>query len=30
MLVVELDKKGHVDRDPDCKRKTQKELEKLG
>ena len=29
MLVVETDEKGHVDRDPDYKRKRQKELEKL-
>ena len=29
MLVVEIDEKGHVDRDPDYKRKRQKEVEKL-
>ena len=29
MLVVETDEKGHVDRDPNYKRKRQKELEKL-
>ena len=29
MLVVEIDEKGHVDRDQDYKRKRQKELEKL-
>ena len=29
MLVVEIDEKGHVDRDPDYKRKRQKELEKF-
>ena len=29
MLVVEIDEKGHVDRDPDYKRKRQKELEEL-
>ena len=29
MLVVEIDEKGHVDRDPDYERKRQKELEKL-
>ena len=30
MLVVEIDKKGHIDRDPDYVKKRQKELEKLG
>ena len=30
MLVVEVDEKGHVDRDPDYEKKRQKELEKLG
>ena len=30
MLVVEIDEKGHVDRDPDYEKKRQKELEKLG
>ena len=29
MLVVEIDEKGHVDRDPDYEKKRQKELEKL-
>ena len=29
MLVVKIDEKGHVDRDPDYERKGQKELEKL-
>ena len=29
MLVVEIDKKGHVDRDADYEKKRQKELEKL-
>ena len=29
MLVVEIDEKGHVDRDPDYVIKRQKELEKL-
>ena len=29
MLVVEIDKKGHVDRDLDYERKRQKEIEKL-
>ena len=29
MLVVEIDEKGHVHRDPDYERKRQKELEKL-
>ena len=29
-LVVEIDEKGHVDRDPDYEKKRQKELEKLG
>ena len=29
-LVVEIDEKGHVDRDPDYENKRQKELEKLG
>ena len=29
MLVVEIDEKGHVERDLDYKRKRQKELEKL-
>ena len=28
-LVVEIDEKGHVDRDPDYERKRQKELEKF-
>ena len=30
MLVVEIDEKGHVERDPGYEKKTQKELEKLG
>ena len=30
MLVVEIDEKGHVDRDPDYEKKSQKKLEKLG
>ena len=30
MLVVEIDEKGHADRDPDYKKKRQKELKKLG
>ena len=30
MLVVEIDEKGHVDRDPDYEKKRQKKLEKLG
>ena len=30
MLVVEIDEKGHGDRDPDNEKKKQKELEKLG
>ena len=30
MLVVEIDEKGHVDRDPDFKRKRQKQLENCG
>ena len=30
MLVVEIDQKGHIDRDPDYEKKRQKELEKLG
>ena len=30
MLVVEIDEKGHVDRDPDYEKKRQKELEKHG
>ena len=30
MLVVETDEKGHKDRDPDYKKKRQKELENLG
>ena len=30
MLVVEINEKGHVDRDPDYEKKRQKELEKLG
>ena len=30
MLVVEIDEKGHVDRDLDYEKKRQKELEKLG
>ena len=29
MLVVEVDEKEHVDRDPDYEKKRQKELEKL-
>ena len=29
MLVVEIDEKGHVDRDPDYENKRQKELEQL-
>ena len=29
MLVVEIDEKGHVDRDPDYEKKRQKYLEKL-
>ena len=29
MLVVEIDEKGHIDRDPDYEKKRQKELEKL-
>ena len=29
MLIVEIDEKGHVDRDLDYERKRQKELEKL-
>ena len=29
MLVVEIDEKGHVDRDPDYEKKRQKELENL-
>ena len=29
MLIVEIDEKGHVDKDLDYKRKGQKELEKL-
>ena len=29
MLVVEIDEKEHVDRDPDYEKKRQKELEKL-
>ena len=29
MLVVEIDEKGHVDRDLDYERKRQKETEKL-
>ena len=29
MLVVEIDEKGHVGRDPDYERKRQKELEKF-
>ena len=29
MLIVEIDEKGHVDKDLDYKRKRQKELEKL-
>ena len=29
MLVVEIDEKGHVDRDPDYEKKRQKDLEKL-
>ena len=30
MLLVEIDEKGHIDRDPDFEKKRQKELEKLG
>ena len=30
ILLVELDEKGHIDRDPDYEKKRQKELEKLG
>ena len=30
MLVVEIDEKGHVDRDPDFKSKRQKQLENCG
>ena len=30
MLVAEIDEKGHADKDPDYKKKRQKELEKLG
>ena len=30
MLVVEIDEKGHVDRDPGYEKKRQKELENLG
>ena len=30
MLVVEIDEKGHVDRDPDYERKRQKDLERVG
>ena len=30
MLLVKIDEKEHVDRDPDYKRKRQKELERLG
>ena len=30
MLLVETDEKGHVDRNPDYKKKREKELEKLG
>ena len=30
MLVVEIDEKRHVDRDPDYKKKRQKDLEKFG
>ena len=30
LLVVEIDEKGHVDRDPDYEWKRQKKLEKLG
>ena len=30
MLIVETDERGHIDRDPDYKRKRQKELGKLG
>ena len=30
ILVVKIDEKGHADRDPDYKKKRQKELEKLG
>ena len=30
MLVVGIDEKGHVERDPDYEKKRQKELERLG
>ena len=30
MLAVEIDEKGHVDRDPDYEKNRQKELENLG
>ena len=30
MLVVEIDEKLHVDRDPDYKRKRRKDQEKVG
>ena len=30
MLLVKIDEKGHVDKDPDYERKRQKELERLG
>ena len=30
MLVVEIDEKGHADRDSDYEKRRQKELEKLG
>ena len=30
MLVVGIDEKGHVDRDPDYEKKRRKEIKKLG
>ena len=30
MLLLKIDEKGHVHRDPDYERKRQKELERLG
>ena len=30
MLMIEIDKKGHVDRDPDYERKRRKELQNCG
>ena len=30
MLIVDIDEKGHVERDPDYEKKRQKELEKHG